>query len=132
MSAVNTTRADVLWNGVKIAKVRDINWNINNGLLNDTGIGEKNATSKYGLRSTSGTGTLFYDPQDAATAAILTRVLDDGEEPDNLELRTDRNSSLGRISGQVLLGSLAMGVPVGDLVSVQIQFTVSGGNTGAF
>jgi hypothetical protein len=132
MSAINTTRADVLWNGAKIAKIRDINWNINNGLLNDTGIGEKNATSKYGLRTTSGTGTLFYDPQDSPTVSILNRALSDSETTDALVLKTDRTSAQGVMSGQVLLGSLAMGVPVGDLVSVQVQFTVSGGNTGAF
>lgn len=132
MSAINTTRADVLWNGVKIAKIRDINWNINNGLLNDTGIGEKDATGKYGLRSTSGTGTLFYDPDDAGTTAIMNRALSNAENTDALTLKTDRNSGQGQISGQVLLGSLAVGVPVGDLISVQVQFTVSGGNTGTF
>lgn len=132
MSAANTTRADVLWNGARIAKIRDINWNINNGLLNDTGIGEKNATSRYGLRTTSGTGTMFYDPDDAATVSILNRALDDSEATDGLTLKTDRNNPQGQLSGQVLIGSLAVGVPVGDLVSMQVQFTVSGANSGGF
>ena len=46
---------------ITIAKVRDVQLNIARDALETTGIGQKDSTYAYGIRGTSGSGTLLYD-----------------------------------------------------------------------
>jgi hypothetical protein len=132
MAPRNTTRASVYWNGARVAKIRDIQWNVARANLETTGIGEMDDTYAYGKRTTSGSGTLLYDPDDAATVSLMNRVLDDSEIVDALMLKTDETSAQGVVSGNVLISSQGVPVAVGDLVSCQVSFSVSGGTSGGY
>jgi hypothetical protein len=115
-----------------IAKVRDVKLDINRDALETTGIGQRDRTYAYGIRGTSGSGTLLYDPSDTGTADLMNQILSDTETLSGLQLVLDTGSSDGTISGDALITAVGPGVSVGDLVSVPISFTVSGKPTGAF
>jgi hypothetical protein len=115
-----------------IAKVRDVKLDINRDALETTGIGQLDRTYAYGIRGTSGSGTLLYDPSDTGTADLMNQILSDTETLSGLQLVLDTGSSDGTISGDALITAVGPGVSVGDLVSVPISFTVSGKPTGAF
>jgi hypothetical protein len=115
-----------------IAKVRDITLNINRDALETTGIGENDRTYAYGIRGTSGSGTLLYDPVDSGTAAIINQVLDETEALSTIQLKLDTGSTAGTISGSVLITATGASVSVGDLITVPISFTMSGKPTGSF
>jgi hypothetical protein len=115
-----------------IAKVRDVKLDINRDALETTGIGQLDRTYAYGIRGTSGSGTLLYDPSDTGTADLMNQILSDTETLSGLQLVLDTGSSDGTISGDALITAVGPGVSVGDLVSVPISFTVSGKPTGSF
>jgi predicted secreted protein len=115
-----------------IAKVRDVKLDINRDALETTGIGQRDRTYAYGIRSTSGSGTLLYDPSDTGTADLMNQILSDTETLSGLQLVLDTASTVGTISGDALITAAGPGISVGDLVSVPISFTISGKPTGAF
>jgi hypothetical protein len=132
MAVINGTNGELRWNGQKIAKVRDVTMEKSRATLETTGIGDLDDTYSYGKRSTSGSATLLYDPEDTATVQLLNRILNDGESPDELSMVLRRGSSQGTISGSVLIASQGTSVSVGDNVSVSISFVFSGKPTGTF
>lgn len=115
-----------------IAKVRDITLNINRDALETTGIGEADRTYAYGIRGTSGSGTLIYDPLDGGTDAIINQVLSATEALSGIQLKLDTNGTDGTIAGSVLITAVGASVSVGDLITVPISFTISGKPTGSF
>jgi hypothetical protein len=115
-----------------IAKVRDVKLDINRDALETTGIGQRDRTYAYGIRSTSGSGTLLYDPADTGTADLMNQILSDTDTLSGLQLVLDTASTDGTISGDALITAAGPSVSVGDLVSVPISFTISGKPTGAF
>jgi len=112
--------------------VRDVTLNINRDALDTTGIGQADRTYEYGIRSTSGSGTLLYDDTNTATRTIMNRILSDTGDESRVTLVLDTSSSLGTISGDVVLTQVGVGVSVGDLVSVPVSFSVSGKPSGNF
>jgi predicted secreted protein len=115
-----------------IAKVRDVTLNINRDALETTGIGQKDRTYAYGIRGTSGSGTLIYDPADGGTDAIINQILAETEALSSIQLKLDTGSTDGTISGSVLITATGASVSVGDLITVPISFTISGKPTGSF
>ena len=115
-----------------IAKVRDVKLDINRDALETTGIGQRDRTYAYGIRGTSGSGTLLYDPSDTGTADLMNQILSDTDTLSGVQLVLDTGSTDGTISGDALITAAGPGVSVGDLVSVPISFTISGKPTGSF
>lgn len=115
-----------------IAKVRDVRLDINRDALETTGIGQRDRTYAYGIRGTSGSGTLLYDPSDTGTADLMNQILSDTDTLSGVQLVLDTGSTDGTISGDALITAAGPGVSVGDLVSVPISFTISGKPSGAF
>lgn len=117
---------------IDVAKIRDIKLDINRDALETTGIGQKDRTYAYGIRGTSGSGTLLYDPENESAVAMADRILGDNESLSGLQIVLDDTSSAGTFTSEVLITAVGPGVSVGDLVTIPISFTVSGKPTGAF
>lgn len=132
MAVKTAATAELQFEGAVIGKVRDITLNINRDALETTGIGQKDRTYTYGIRSTSGSGTLLYDPADTATRNVMNSVLSDDTTSSKLKLRLDTSTALGTIEGDVVMTQAGVSVSVGDLVTVPITFNVSGKPTGSF
>jgi hypothetical protein len=115
-----------------IGKVRDVTLDIARDALETTGIGQGDRTYAYGIRGTSGSGTLMYDPLDTGNANIINRILSDSEALSGIELVLDTASNTGTISGDALITAAGPSISVGDLVTVPISFTISGKPTGGF
>lgn len=132
MAVKTAATAELQFEGAVIGKVRDITLNINRDALETTGIGQKDRTYAYGIRSTSGSGTLLYDPADTATRNIMNAVLSDETASTKLKIRIDTTTTLGTIEGDVVLTQSGVSISVGDLVTVPITFNVSGKPVGSF
>jgi predicted secreted protein len=117
---------------ITVAKVRDITLNFNRDALETTGIGEKDRTYAYGIRSTSGSGTLLYDSTDSGTREVLNHILNDTETLSGVKIVLDTNANTGTIEGDALITATGTSVSVGDLISVPISFSMSGKPTGNF
>jgi len=117
---------------VTVGKVRDIKIDINRDAIETTGIGQGDRTYAYGIRGTSGSGTLMYDPADTGNVNIINAILSDSSELSGVQLVFDSSSATGTISGDALITAVGPGVSVGDLVTVPVSFTISGKPTGQF
>lgn len=132
MAIKTAATAELRFNGTAIAKVRDVSLNISRDALDTTGIGQTDRTYDYGIRSTSGSGTLLYDDTNTATRNIMNRILSDTGDESSVSIVLDTGASLGTITGDVVLTQVGVSVSVGDLVTVPISFNVSGKPSGNF
>lgn len=132
MAIKTAATAELRFNGTAIAKVRDVSLTISRDALDTTGIGQRDRTFEEGIRSTSGSGTLLYDDTNTATRNIMNRVLSDTNSESAITLVLDTDSTLGTITGNVVLTQVGVSVSVGDLVTVPVSFNFSGKPSGDF
>jgi hypothetical protein len=132
MAARNTTEANVYWNGQRVAKITDISPQESRQVLDTTGIGQFADTSTYGGYSGSITGTLLYDPEDAATVALMNRIRSESDTIDSLRLISKTGDAQGDVTAAVLISQQSVSVAVRGLMSAQVSMTVSGPITGSW
>jgi hypothetical protein len=125
MSIANSIHGEVRFQGVKVAKVRSIDYQVQRALLESTGIGEMDDEYSYGKRSTSGSASLLYKTDDSATVALMNRIFDDGEQLDDLQMIIYRGTGKA-ISGPVLINSLGIASSVGDSTQISVSFVING------
>ena len=132
MTVANATHGEVRFRGQKVAKIRSINMETQRQTLETTGIGDLDDTYAYGKRTHAGSGTLLYKTDDQATRDLMNRILNDGETPDELTMILFRGTPQGTITGNVLINSQGIAISVGDQVTVNVSFVISGKPTGSF
>ena len=132
MAVKTGSTAELRFQGAAIAKVRDVSLTIVRDALETTGIGQKDRTSAYGVRGTTGTGTLLYDAANAATTATMNRLLNDSESTDTIAMVLDTSLAEGTLQGDALITQAGVSVSVGSVVSVPISFSFSGKPSGTF
>jgi hypothetical protein len=132
MSIANGTHAELRFRGRKVAKVSAVSMETQRQTLETTGIGDRDDTFSYGKRTHSGSATLFYKINDQPTQDLMNRILEDGDEPDGLEMIIYKGSPNGRISGPVLISSQGTAVSTGDSTRVNISFVIDGKPSGRY
>jgi len=132
MAVKTGSTAELRFEGAAIAKVRDVSLTIVRDALETTGIGQRDRTYAYGVRGTTGTGTLLYDSADAATTATMNRLLNDSESTDTIAMVLDTNVAEGTLEGDALITQAGVSVSVGSVVSVPISFSFTGKPSGTF
>lgn len=131
MAVSTSCTARLTVGGQVIAKVRDIQFSVARDALETTGLGQCDRTYRYGLRGSTGTATLLYDPTETGTSATLNLILSDTAALTDVIMDFDTDAvAEGAMSGPTLITQMGVSVSVGDLVSVPISFTVSGKPTG--
>jgi hypothetical protein len=130
MTVLTSCTAKVFWNGVRVAKMRNITPSEQRNELDTTGIGECEATSAYGLRRDTVSGELLYDPGDPATKSLMNRIFAGNSTTPDV-LRIQMQDSGQSLSGDAVITSLSMPIQVGELMVAQISASISGGFTQA-
>lgn len=125
MSIANSVHGEMRFQGVKVAKVRSIDYQVQRATLETGGIGDVDEEYCYGGRTTSGSATLLYKTDDVATVALMNRIFDDGEQVDDLQMIIHRGTGKS-ISGPALIGSLGIATSVGDNTQISVSFMISG------
>jgi len=125
MSIANSIHGEVRFQGVKVAKVRSIDYQVQRATLETTGIGEMDDEYAYGKRTTSGSASLLYKTDDSATVALMNRILNDGEQLDDLQMIIYRGTGK-TISGPALINSMGIASSVGDSTQISVSFVING------
>jgi hypothetical protein len=119
------------YNNKIIGRCRDWSISINKDALEDTCLGAYDRSYVEGLRGTTGSATVLYDPSDATANAMLNSVLTNGEGESTMEFTLSRgNSRAFTCSG--FITSISPSVSVGAATACSISFQVSGKPTGGF
>lgn len=119
------TTALLRYQGSRIGRCRSISLSIEREALPTTKQGDLDRTFIAGLRSTSGSASLFYDPNDQATAALLDKAYDDDSTLPSLEMVFDLPGDR-KVSASVVITNITMSASYGAAQLCEIQFQVSG------
>lgn len=119
------TTASLYFGGVKIGKCRNISLSIDREALPTTKQGDTDRTFISGLRSTSGSASLFYDPNDAATASIMTTLYSESSSLSGIDMVFD--SMTGRkVSANMVITRASISASYGAAIVCDIDFQISG------
>ena len=137
----------MLINGVQAAKVVNWSFSVNQSPLSTTVLSDTDNTFINGLRTTTGSATLFYyDDSSGSTVVNSAKTLidnlikprsDGAAEPGRANEATNVTLSLQVVDGttikqmvvDALLTSATMSMGVGEVLSAQVAFQVNGAPT---
>jgi len=120
------------WNGSTIGKVRSWSLSVNKDALETTNLGQNDRTYVSGLRGTTGTAELMYDPAEGSAVELLNSIFsNEASVSQSVEFVLD--SSGGKtLSCNAFLTSVSPSVSVADIQVCSISFQVSGSLSGGF
>ena len=119
------------YNNTRCAKVRNWSLNIVRDAIDESCLGQFDRTYIPGLRSATGSASLFYDPTDTRSLEMLNSIFDNAGGTQQVAfVLTDSNNKV--ITCNVFLTNVSTSVEVGAAQAVTVSFQVSGPITGAF
>lgn len=119
------------YQGAIVGKVRDWSITVTKDALEDTGIGDYDRSYVQGLRGTTGSATVLYDPSNVQASVFLNSVFANEEGTETVDFVFNRldNKSF-KCNGFVT--SVSPSISVGSVQAVSISFQVSGKPIGEF
>lgn len=136
----------LLIDGVQAARVQNWSFNSSATLLDTTTLGDTDATSTYGIRTTTGQCRIYYyqdQPGANGDASTLLRKLIKSRttgnvagvaaEPENVTLRLlieDGTTNGKYIEFSTLITNVSMSMAVGEVLAADIAFQANGAPTG--
>jgi len=125
MTVQTGATAALYFQGNRVGKVKSFNIQTQRAVLDVTSLGDTDRTFVQGLRQSSGTATLMYDPEDANAVALLSSVL--GDSTTAAEVIFQINSGTGKgYNATAFITDTSVGVNTGDVVSANINFQIQG------
>ena len=92
-----------------------------------------------GLRSATGSATLYYDPTQDVDRSLLNTIFDDNSECDGTTclqtvsfILNSCGTTQGNFEAQALITNISPAVEVGSATAVQVSFQISGPIDGTF
>ena len=135
MTVLTGADGQLLSGSQAFAKCRDWSITVNRDALEDTCLGDFDRTYVEGLRGTTGSATLLYDPSNSVANNFLNSILVDTGTPQELTFKLNRRG-LGNGGGAFtctgFLTSVSPSISVGDVQAVSVSFQVSGKPSGEF
>jgi hypothetical protein len=119
------------YQGAVVGKVRDWSITITKDALEDTGIGSYDRTYIQGLRGTTGSATVLYDPANVDAAAFLNSIFQNTENTETADFVFNRHDNKSFFCTGFVT-SVSPSISVGSVQAVSVSFQVSGKPTGAF
>ena len=135
MAVLTGSDGQLLYGTQAFAKCRDWSITVSRDSLEDTCLGDYDRTYVQGLRGTTGSATLLYDPGNSLANDFLNTVFDDASGDQEVTFRLNRRG-LGDGGGafrcQGFITSVSPSVSVGNIQAVSVSFQVSGKPEGNF
>lgn len=127
-----STTASLWFNTQRIGKCRDVRVNLVRATLRTTKQGDLDETYIKGIRSASGSATLFYDPEDNASTTLLNDIRDDNlTRVVDLRVRFDEKT-VKEIDIPIIITQISASVATGEAHFCQVDFQATGRVQGAF
>lgn len=135
MAVLTGADGQLLYGTQAFAKCRDWSITVNRDALEDTCLGNFDRTYVEGLRGTTGSATLLYDPSNSVANDFLNSILDDTPSTQEITFKLNRRglpNGGGAFKCTGFLTSVSPSVSVGDIQAVSVSFQVSGKPEGGF
>lgn len=136
MATITGASGALLYNGVKVAKVRQFDLQVNRDALENTCIGQRSRSFIPGLIGASGSATIMFDRNDGQASALLNSIFTESDMDATAAIGGFRfifdEISGKRIEADGLLTSVSASVAVGDIQTAQVSIQLTGNITGSF
>ena len=131
MAVLTGSDGQLRYNGTVVGKCRDWALSVAKDALEDTTIGSYDRTYVGGLRGTSGTATVLYDPNNQTAAALLNSIFENDEPNANVGFVFNRKDGTSFYCDGFVT-SVSQTVSVGEVQGVSVGFQVTGKPSGGF
>lgn len=130
---IPTSASGSLWyNTQRIGRCTNVNINIARSTFRTTKQGDVDETFIKGLRSATGTATLFYDPEDSAAISLLREMQDDNiAKQVEIKLVLDE-TGIRYTQYPIIITQVGVSVAYGEAQTCQIEFQATGRMVGGF
>jgi len=131
MGVLTGSDGQLKFNGSAVGKCREWSLDVSKDALEDTSIGSYDRTYVEGMRGTTGSATVLYDPNNRTAAALLNSIFDNDNTSDSVDFVLNRREGTS-ISCSGFVTSISPSVSVGAVQAVSINFQVNGKPIGNF
>lgn len=129
MAVLTSTYAELQHEGVRVAKCRDLTLTINRDALETTRLGDWDRSFLAGLRGSTGSATVLYDPVDTSITNLLNAVLTDTTATVTLDIVFDRITAK-KLTVEAVITEVGPSIAFGEAIACSVNFQVSGKPTG--
>lgn len=119
------------YQGAVVGKVRDWSITVTKDALEDTCVGDYDRTYVQGLRGTTGSATVLYDPANVNATSFLNSIFENVETTQTVDFvfyKADNKS----FSCAGFVTNISPSISVGAVQAVSVSFQVSGKPVGVF
>lgn len=135
MAVLTGVDGQLLSGNQAFAKCRDWSITVNKDAVEDTCLGAYDRTYVQGLRGTTGSATLLYDPSNPVANNFLNSVMEDIPSTQEVTFNLNRRGLAdggGSFNCTGFVTSVSPSVSVGSIQAVSISFQVNGKPEGGF
>ena len=131
MGVLTGSDGQLRFNGSAVGKCREWTLNVSKDALEDTSIGSYDKTYVEGMRGTTGSATVLYDPSNRTAASLLNSIFSNEQSNSQVDfvLRSQDGTSLNCYA---FVTSISPSVAVGAVQAVSVSFQVNGKPVGNF
>jgi hypothetical protein len=119
------------YQGAVVGKVRDWSITVTKDALEDTCVGDYDRTYVQGLRGTTGSATVLYDPSNVNATSFLNSIFENVETTQTVDFvfyKADNKA----FSCAGFVTNISPSISVGAVQAVSVSFQVSGKPVGVF
>jgi hypothetical protein len=115
-----------------VGRVRSWSVSINKDPLETTNLGVNDRTYVPGLRGSTGTADLMYDPTESQAASLLNSIFSDDAIANNSVSFVLDTAAGKNLSCTAFITSISPSVSVGEIQVCSVSFQVTGSISGGF
>lgn len=132
MAVLTGKNGALQWNGATVGKVRSWSLSVSKDPLETTNLGANDRTYVPGLRGSTGTAELMYDPNEGQAAELLNSIFsNDASVAQSVAFVLDQTGGKS-LACTAFVTSVSPSVSVGDIQVCSVAFQVSGPVSGGF
>lgn len=131
MGVLTGSDGQLKFNGSSVGKCREWSLSVTKDSLEDTSIGSYDKTYVEGLRGTTGSATVLYDPNNRTAATLLNSIFSNEGASHTVDFVLNRQEGTS-ISCSAFVTSVSPSVSVGAVQAVSISFQINGKPDGNF
>lgn len=118
------------YQGSTVGKVRDWSVTVSRDALEDTCLGDYDRTYVPGLRGSTGTATVLYDPENVVATQFINSIFGNSAD-DAVDFVFNRHDNQS-FTCRGFVTNVSTNVSVGAVQAVSVSFQISGKPSGAF
>ena len=131
MGVLTGSDGELRFNGSAVGKCREWSLSVSKDALEDTSIGSYDRTYVEGVRGTTGSATVLYDPANSTATSLLNSIFNNNQAIDSVDFVLRRQDGT-KLSCSAFVTSISPSVAVGAVQAVSVSFQVTGKPVGNF